>query len=117
MSHSRSGPLPKRSFPFSITRTPPTWPWIWPPAPREQIKTINYLIDGARPTPSAGELADAVRERVPDAEITFEPDVAAAITLSRNLVIDDQYARREWGWQPAYGLEAMIDDFLAEVAA
>ena len=86
-------------------------------APREQIKTINYLIDGARPTPSAGELADAVRERVPDAQITFEPDVAAAITLSRNLVIDDQYARREWGWQPAYGLEAMIDDFLAEVAA
>ena len=82
-------------------------------APIDDIKTMNYLVDGARPTPSAGELAEAVLARVPDAQITFEVDEEAAPILSRNLRIDDAVARQEWGWQPAFDLDAMIDDFLA----
>ena len=42
-------------------------------APVESIRSISYLVDGPRPTPSAGELADAVRLRLPDAEISFDP--------------------------------------------
>jgi nucleoside-diphosphate-sugar epimerase len=84
-------------------------------APLSDIKTINYLVDGARPTPNAGEIADAVRARISDAQITFDPDPEAAVSLSRNLTIDDQYARSEWGWEPAFGLDAMIDDFLADL--
>ena len=30
---------------------------------------------------------------------------------------DDSSARRDWGWQPAYDLDAMSDDFLAELKA
>ncbi len=30
--------------------------------------------------------------------------------------IDDRFARDEWGWQPTYDLEAMVDDFLAELS-
>lgn len=82
-------------------------------APRDAIKTMNYLVDGARPTPTAGELADAVRSRVPGAEISFDVDPAAAISLARNLTIDDAVARAEWGWEPAFDLDGMIDDFLA----
>ena len=85
-------------------------------APLNDIKTMNYLVDGARPTPNAGELADAVLARVPGAEITFDIDPAAARSLSRNLTLDDSFARDEWGWDPGFGLDAMIDDFLAEVA-
>jgi len=81
-------------------------------APSESISSINYLVDGARPTPTAQELADAVRARVPNADITFEPDPAAARVLRRSLRIDDAAARTEWGWAPAYDLNAMIDDFL-----
>ena len=81
-------------------------------APLDDIKTMNYLVDGARPTPSASELADAVRQRLPEAEITFEPDPEAAAILSRNIRIDDAVARAEWGWEPAYDLDGMIDDFL-----
>lgn len=84
-------------------------------APLADIKTINYLVDGARPTPNAGEIADAVRTRIPDAKITFDPDPEAVVSLSRNLTIDDEYARSEWGWEPAFGLDAMIDDFLADL--
>ena len=84
-------------------------------APLDDIKTMNYLVDGVRPTPTAGELADAVQSRVPDAKITFDVDPAAAISLARNLTIDDAVARAEWGWEPAFGLDAMIDDFLADL--
>jgi len=84
-------------------------------APLDDIKTMNYLVDGVRPTPTAGELADAVQSRVPDAQITFDVDPAAAISLARNLIIDDAVARAEWGWEPAFGLDAMIDDFLADL--
>jgi threonine 3-dehydrogenase len=84
-------------------------------APDEQIRSINYLVDGPRPTPNAGQLADAVRSRIPDAELIFEPDPAAALSLARNLTIDDAAARSEWGWQPHFDLDRMIDDFLREV--
>lgn len=85
-------------------------------APNESIKAINYLVDGLQPTPNAGQLAEAVLARIPGAELTFEPDPAAALSLSRNLIVDDTTARDEWGWRPHFDLDQMIDDFLAEVA-
>jgi threonine 3-dehydrogenase len=84
-------------------------------APADRIRTINYLVDGPPPTPSAEQMADAVRTRLPDAEITFDPQEGSA--PPRSLLIDDRYAREEWGWSPEFDLDAMIDDMLAEVAA
>ncbi len=84
-------------------------------APRDSIKAINYLVDGVAPTPNAGEIAEAVRRAVPGAEITFEPDPKAALSLARNLHIDDATARAEWGWTPQYDLDAMVADVVAEV--
>ncbi|MEM8925963.1 MAG: NAD-dependent epimerase/dehydratase family protein [Actinomycetota bacterium] len=84
-------------------------------APIEAIRSINYLVDGPPPTPTAGQLADAIRRRVPEAEISFDPDAPEAAALRRNLLLDDAAARREWGWAPAYDLDAMIDDLVNEV--
>ena len=84
-------------------------------APLDSIKAMNYLVDGVPPTPNAGEIADAVRARIPDAQITFEVDPAAAVSLARNLQIDDAVARHEWGWEPAFDIEAMIDDLVASM--
>ncbi len=75
-------------------------------APVDDIATVNYLVDGPRPTPSAGELADAVRRHLPGAEITFEPDPATVI--ARSVRIDDRAARAEWGWEPRLGVDDMI---------
>ncbi len=80
-------------------------------APRESIASINYLVDGPRPTPSAGELADAVRQRIPDADITFEPD--ADSPGPRQIRLDDRAARDEWGWAPQFDIDAMIDAIIA----
>lgn len=85
-------------------------------APRDAITTVNYNLSGFQPAPTAGQLADAVRRRLPNADISFEPDMAIAELLARIPGIDDSCARSEWGWSPRYDHEAMVDDFLAELS-
>lgn len=82
-------------------------------APVESIATINYLVDGPPPTPTAAELADIVRSRLPDAEIIF--DAGEDAPPGRELRLDDRFAREEWGWKPAYSVEAMVDAMIDEV--
>ncbi|MCH8062105.1 MAG: NAD-dependent epimerase/dehydratase family protein [Chloroflexi bacterium] len=85
-------------------------------APVESIKTVNYNIDGVKPSPSAGELADAVRAKLPDAKIEFKPDPELQAILDEAIrPFDDTNARNEWGWQPGYRLERIVDDFLGEL--
>jgi nucleoside-diphosphate-sugar epimerase len=87
-------------------------------APLENIKMINYLIAGAVPIASAQELADLVREKVPTAQITFEPDLDLQEILDKLLLpTDDRFAREEWGWQPEYDQERIVEDFLEEMKA
>ena len=80
-------------------------------APFDDVNAINYLVDGSRPSPSAGDIADAVRARVPGAEISFDPNAGP----SRVLGLDDAAARQEWGWSPTYDLAAMIEDMISEL--
>lgn len=84
-------------------------------APIESIKTVMYLLAGIAPTPSAAELADVVRARVPDAQIDFKTDTQIQHTLDSLLPLDDMNARREWGWKPSYDLEQTVEDFLKEL--
>jgi len=85
-------------------------------APLENIKMVNYLVDGAKPTPTAGDIADAVRAKLPDAKIDFVPDPTRPMLHGRSQTIDDSCAREEWGWQPTHDLPRMIDDFLASLS-
>ena len=85
-------------------------------APVESIKTVSYNIDGVKPSPSAGELADAVRAKLPDAKIEFEPDPELQAILDEGMKpLDDTRARNEWGWRPRYSLERIVDAFLEEL--
>ena len=59
------------------------------------------------------ELADAIRKRIPGFRIDYEVDPARqAIADSWPNSLDDSAAREEWGWRPAYDLDAMVDDML-----
>jgi threonine 3-dehydrogenase len=85
-------------------------------APAARIATVNYLLAGVDPVPSAGELADLVRARVPGARIEFRPEPALQQLVDQLLrPMTDRPARAEWGWEPAYSLERMVDDFLEEL--
>jgi nucleoside-diphosphate-sugar epimerase len=85
-------------------------------APVEQIETVNYIVDGIKPTPTAAQLAAIVRSRIPAAQISFEPEMAFQSVIDQVIrPLDDCRARAEWGWEPAYDQEAIIDDFLVEL--
>jgi nucleoside-diphosphate-sugar epimerase len=62
---------------------------------------------------SAAEFRERVLKAFPGANITFEPD------LKRNAIVDswpaglnDNDARRDWGWEPQYGVDRSFDEYL-----
>jgi threonine 3-dehydrogenase len=79
-------------------------------APRDSVRSINYLVDGP-PSPTAGEIAEAVRARVPGAAITFAPGAGPAL----NLRIEDGAARAEWGWKHDHDLASMVESMQREL--
>lgn len=84
-------------------------------SPTERIKMVNYLLGGYNP--SAQELADLVKAKIPTANISFDVNQEIQARMEKSVhPIDDRFARDEWGWQPTYDLESMIDDFLRELA-
>jgi len=83
-------------------------------APLESIRSMNYLVDGPQPTPTAGELADAVRRQIPGAEITFDTESENSRPRT-SIRIDDSAARSEWGWEPSYDVDAMVSALIDQV--
>jgi nucleoside-diphosphate-sugar epimerase len=83
-------------------------------APATAIKIRNsYNLAGLSFTPA--ELADAITDHLPGFRITFAPDRRQAIADSWPGSIDDSAARQDWGWRPAYGLEAMVACMLLDI--
>ncbi len=62
---------------------------------------------------SAGEIAGLVQRFFPTADITFEPDQQRqAIVDSWPEDVDDAAARKDWGFDPKYTLEAAFEEYL-----
>ena len=62
------------------------------------------------------ELAHAIKERIPEFEMDYEIDpLRQAIADSWPDSLDDTAAREEWGWQPDYDMDAMVDEMLEEM--
>jgi len=61
---------------------------------------------------SAGELAASIRKEMPGFTCSYKPDFRQKIADSWPNSIDDGAARIEWGWKPAYDLDAMTKDML-----
>jgi nucleoside-diphosphate-sugar epimerase len=62
---------------------------------------------------SAAEFRAQVLRAFPEAQITFDPDLKRqGIVDSWPAELDDQAARRDWGWSPAYGLQRAFDEYL-----
>jgi len=64
---------------------------------------------------SAKDFCGAVQRRIPEFACRFEPDFRQIIAESWPRSIDDHDARSEWGWRPAFDLEAMSDDMIARL--
>jgi nucleoside-diphosphate-sugar epimerase len=75
----------------------------------------SYNVAGLSFTPR--EIADAIARRVPGFRMRCAPDFRQQIAATWPHSIDDAAARRDWGWRPRYGLDAMVDDMLDHLRA
>ena len=63
------------------------------------------------------EIAQSVKEVIPDFEISYKIDpVRQGIADSWPNSMDDSAARKEWGWDPKFGLEKMTEDMLKNLS-
>lgn len=80
-------------------------------APSEKLSVrTSYNLAGMTFNP--GEITASIRKEVPDFQVTYVPDFRQAIADSWPASIDDSAARRDWGWNPEYDLDAMTRDML-----
>ena len=62
------------------------------------------------------QLADAIKQRLPEFTMDYEIDpLRQAIADSWPDSLDDSAAREEWGWEPEYDIDSMVDDMLGNL--
>lgn len=77
-------------------------------APLEQIKVrSSYNVGAMSFTPD--ELADKIKEKVPNFEIIYKEDFRQEIADSWPNSIDDHVSRAHWGWREKYGLDELVE--------
>ena len=65
---------------------------------------------------SPKELFALIKKRVPGATFSYDIDpVKERISASWPDSMDDSCARNEWGWNPQWNLELMVDDMLKAI--
>ena len=65
---------------------------------------------------SAGELAQSIKEIIPEFTCEYKPDFRQQIADSWPSSLNDSAAREEWGWQPEYDLKAMTHDMIEKLS-
>ncbi len=84
-------------------------------APAERIRIRSaYNVAGVSFNPR--QLAQQIARRLPQFEVSYQPDSRQAIADSWPHSVDDSAARADWGWQAQIGLEQMVADMLAKLA-
>lgn len=80
-------------------------------APAEQVKVrSSYNLSAMSFSPK--EITASIQKHLPDFEIAYKPDSRQQIADSWPQSIDDSAAQQDWGWKPAYDLDAMTADML-----
>lgn len=83
--------------------------------PEADIRMVCYLLNGIEPVPTVQERVDMVKARIPEANLSFDPDPELTQIYYRMPSFDDHIAREEWGWKPEYDSENAMDDFISEL--
>ncbi len=80
-------------------------------APAEALGQRVYNVTAFSLT--AGEIRERVLRAFPEAQITFDPDPPRArIVDTWPADVNDEPARRDWGWQPHYDTDRAFDEYL-----
>jgi threonine 3-dehydrogenase len=80
-------------------------------APKQTLNGCIYNVTSF--SLSAGEFRDFVENAFPSAQISFNPDIQRQrIIDSWPADLNDNNARRDWGWQPAYDINRSFNEYL-----
>jgi len=80
-------------------------------APREALRRQIYNVTSFSAT--AAEIAVLVQNEFPQAQIGYQPHAGRqAIVDSWPTAVNDDAARRDWHWQPAYDMQRTFYDYL-----
>ncbi len=83
-------------------------------APAEALSVrTSYNIAGMSFAPQ--DIVAAIRRHIPDFSVEYVPDHREAIARTWPRSIDDAVARADWGWAPAFDLDAMVGDMLVHI--
>jgi len=63
------------------------------------------------------EIANEIKNRIPDFKITYQPDFRQEIADSWPQSINDSEARSDWGWSHKYDLSSMTEDIIKNLKA
>lgn len=80
-------------------------------ASQDQVRVrTSYNLSGLSFSPK--QLASSIRKFIPDFAISYKPDFRQQIADSWPQHIDDTFARKDWGWRPAYTLDEMTEEMI-----
>jgi threonine 3-dehydrogenase len=80
-------------------------------APKEALSRLVYNVTSFSLT--AADFQNRVLKAFPGAQISFEPDLKRQnIVDSWPSDLDDSAARRDWGWEPEYGIDRSFEEYL-----
>ena len=82
------------------------------PSSRVKIRS-SYNISAMSFSPA--EIAAEIKKHIPSFEITYSPDHRQQIAESWPRSINDEEARKDWGWQARFNLSAMTIDMLTHI--
>jgi nucleoside-diphosphate-sugar epimerase len=83
-------------------------------APREKVTVrSSYNLAGLSISPE--QIYTSILPYFPGFKIHYSPDFRQEIADGWPQSIDDQYAQKDWGWQPAYNLEKMTAEILTHL--
>jgi len=83
-------------------------------APSEKI-TIRSSYNLAAMSFTPQQLAEKIRNYLPNFKIDYQIDFRQNIADSWPQSIDDSYARRDWGWKEFYDLDKLVQNMLENI--
>ena len=83
-------------------------------APQKSLSTaLAYNVSAMSFSPA--EIAEAIKQHIPEFEISYAPDYRQDIANGWPASIDDSLARKDWAWKEEYDLEKTVKLMLKEL--